>query len=89
MSDWTEFETAVAAATTRTGGECSVARMLRELPDDGRTAVQDALNGDNIQVSAIARALRARIGDTAPGAYALRRHRRTDCSCGRKKDREQ
>lgn len=84
MSSWDEFAMEVKAHLGTRGSECSVAVLLRALPEDGRTAVAKALDDASLSAPAIEKALRARlVGWRVPSQWVINNHRRGDCNCAR------
>jgi hypothetical protein len=86
MTSWTTFEGKARRAERPRGPVCAVARLLDVLPDDGKLAVEKALDNRALSASGISRALAdfagERYGDL-PSAWSIRNHRRGECRCGR------
>lgn len=81
MTAWEDFEAEVAITSRPTGGKCGVHGMLKALDDHARETVKAVLANPSHSNAAIAAVLRKRVGDAAPRAYTVGRHRRGDCSC--------
>jgi hypothetical protein len=62
---------------------CSVRTLLDSLDEKARGHVTIALGveGQGISHQALHEALRERVGNTAPSAFSIGRHRRGQCSC--------
>jgi len=71
---------AVAAEARPQGPRCGVGRLLTDIPKDVRADLLAAFDSP-ATATAIARALHT-LGYKI-GHYALQRHRRGDCGCGR------
>ncbi|MFJ9848602.1 hypothetical protein [Streptomyces sp. NPDC101150] len=82
MSKWDDFVSEVERETFNRGPECTVKVFADGLDSDARTAVVNAMSNRKLTSSGIYRALRARVGDIAPSAHTINRHRRGDCKCG-------
>jgi GTP-sensing pleiotropic transcriptional regulator CodY len=82
MSDWSDFGTEVKTHTLARGPKCSVSLMLERLPDDARISVNRVLaDRHGVTNSAIAKALRERLGENAPSLFSISNHRRGNCRC--------
>lgn len=81
-SSWAGFAEEAKARRPK-GPACGVALALALVPAEDRTQVEAVIGDRDVQATAVARALRARLGDTAPAAFVIQRHRRRECSCNR------
>ena len=59
---------------------CTVAKALKQLPDDQTAKVLAALGNDKIAGTAIAKALSA-VSGLSISEFSLNRHRRKKCTC--------
>ena len=84
MADWADF-LADASKQMHKGPQCSISRMLAELPPEDREIVRRVVEDVTIQASSVARALEKRLGDKAPKRQVISNHRRQECAC-RKED---
>lgn len=80
---WTAFEGEVKGREKPRGPSCAVGKMLVDLPEAGRLAVEKALGNRALTSSGIRRALVERVGEETPSAWSIRNHRRGECRCGR------
>lgn len=80
---WTAFEGEVKGREKPRGPSCAVGKMLVELPEAGRLAVEKALGNRALSATGIRRALVERVGEEVPSAWSIRNHRRGECRCGR------
>lgn len=84
---WDNFDEDIKAGILGSGGNlCTVSRFLNEIGEDGRKAVEAAINNPNRPATAIAKALRVKveamgIDVKAPGDFIITRHRRGECKC--------
>lgn len=82
MSDWSNFGTEVKTHATNRGPKCSVSVMLDALPSDAVVAVARVLiDRDSYTNSAVAKALRERLGSDSPSLWSVSNHRRGNCAC--------
>lgn len=72
-------EIAEVAASTPKGPACSIAELIRDLPEDEALELQEVLDNTSIVGSHIAKALKKRGYNIA--AHTVQRHRRQGCSC--------
>lgn len=80
MTTWEDFEADVTTVRPHRG-VCGVRMLLDSLTSEARDKVSAALDNQQLSNSSIATALRKRLGEHAPRAYTVGRHRRGDCSC--------
>lgn len=66
------------------GPRCSVGKMLGELSDTDRAAVEDAINGSSVTAHDLSLVLRTYGHHVMP--QTIRRHARDLCSCSREPD---
>lgn len=72
-----------AKTRLRKGPACGVALALAAVPAEVVAQVEAVIDDPEVQASAVARALRSRLGDTAPAPFVVQRHRRGECTCSR------
>lgn len=81
MSEWETFGDD-AGAKSNLGRRCGVAIMLEQcIPAEHRDAVRRHIEDPAYQTNSVARALRDRLGDKAPGRQSVGNHRRGVCRC--------
>lgn len=81
MSNWDSLIDEIKAQKPK--AVCAVGKLLESLEPEPRMFVISALERrDEISHPALHEALRRRVGDKAPTAYCIGRHRRGQCSCG-------
>lgn len=81
MSDWSSFANEAREATPGKGPRCRVSVLLADLPEHAQIELRKALDNKLLTSSGIAKALRKRLGETAPSQYSIANHRRGDCRC--------
>lgn len=77
---WDDFE-ADAQSVSGPRGACGIRTVMDSLTPGAKLKLQAALKNPALSNAAIAKALRKRVGDTAPRMHTVSRHRRGDCSC--------
>lgn len=86
MSEWAGFQEEVKreGREVQRGPRCGLGVLLEESTPDARKILQDVLDDRQNTTSSIARAMRNRLGDQAPGLYTIANHRRGNCRCSRR-----
>ena len=85
MSEWADFQEEVKreGRKVQRGPRCSLGVLLEESTPEARKVLQDVLGDRKNTHTSIARAMRNRLGDQAPGQFAISNHRRGQCLCSR------
>lgn len=60
---------------------CSIAGMLRAVPETSRDYVRQVLDDPSVGHVALRRALLERLGPACPSIYSLKWHRARNCAC--------
>lgn len=86
MSDWKTFGSDVKeqAKAVQRGPRCSLGVLLENSEPKAREVLQAVLDDRSNTGAAIARALRNRLGDAAPGYFTVNNHRNGNCLCSRR-----
>lgn len=86
MSDWKTFGSDVKeqAKAVQRGPRCSLGALLENSEPEAREVLQAVLDDRSNTHAAIARAMRNRLGDDAPGMFTVSNHRRGNCLCSRR-----
>lgn len=83
-SDWSKLRDEAKSEGFYRGPACSVGNFLATLTAKERATVEAVIKDRQLQGSAIARALHNRVGDDAPNAHSINRHRNDRCVCAQK-----
>jgi hypothetical protein len=86
VSKWAGFQEEVKreGREVQRGPRCGLGVLLEESAPEARKVLQDVLDDRKNTHTAIARALRKRLGDEAPGQFTVSNHRRGQCLCSRR-----
>lgn len=84
MTDWSKLRDEAKSEGFYRGPGCSVGMFLASLTAKERAQVESVIADQQLQGSAIARALHNRVGDDAPNAHSINRHRSDRCVCAQK-----
>lgn len=82
--NWTDFGDDAEAIAQKPKAECGIKKLLDSLPAHGKRAVEGAFARKELTHASLALALKVRLGDKAPNAFTISRHRRGLCQCERR-----
>lgn len=81
-SEWTNLAEDAKGRTWGRGPRCQVQELLNHLPGEAADEVEKTLADSTVSNTGLFRAIRARLGESAPSLWSIGNHRRGNCRCG-------